>query len=60
MHINNTFLYKNYDSFDFLLWLKGFLNKHDRNVDDVCQMKMFSNKDYNVIISVHDVPKKNL
>ena len=41
MHINNTFLYKSYDSFDFFLLLKSFLNKHDSNVDDDSQMKMF-------------------
>ena len=41
MHINNTFLYKNYDSFDFLSLLKGFLNKHDCNFDDFSQMKIF-------------------
>ena len=54
------FLYKNYNSFDFLWLLKDFLNKHDCNFGDVSQIKVFWNKDYNLIISVHDVNNKNL
>ena len=39
MHINNAFLYKNKNSFDFLWFLKGFLNKHDCNFDHASQIK---------------------